>query len=64
MPTTALNPSDGTLTIEVDAALRLLRDLERGCVLQLHPEVGCVACLSPCACCRAARTHPDADGEQ
>ena len=40
MLSTALNLSQGTLAIEVDDALRLLRDLEGGCVLQLHPEGG------------------------
>ncbi len=38
MPSTALDLSDDALAMEAEDALRLLRDLERGSVVRLHPE--------------------------
>ncbi len=38
MPSTALNLPEDALAMEAKDALRLLRDLEHGRVVQLHPE--------------------------
>ena len=40
MPSTALNLTSDALAMEAEEALRLLREIERGRVVELHPQGG------------------------